>query len=126
MQQRKRRGCVLPQTGEEGFSTRSCDSRMTSKKALLAKAARLYKNFTGHDVDVAEKIAKPKIPDVLVSIGEIDFIGYTTVRDGEIEKYIHRFSKKARPLFAVSPDGKALFLLGGAYNFTERGIVDKT
>ena len=27
-------------------------------------------------------------------------------------------------MFIVSPDGKQLFLIGGNYTFTERGIVD--
>ena len=80
-------------------------------------------------VATQERIGRDKIkviPDVLIGIGEVDGIMYSTVRDGVLEKYVHRFAKKARPLFAVSHDGKQLFMLGGAYNFTERGIVDET
>jgi hypothetical protein len=50
---------------------------------------------------------------------------YSTVRDGRHENYVHRFGAKSRPLLAASSDGTQLYLLGGAYNFTERGIVDK-
>jgi len=51
---------------------------------------------------------------------------YSTVRDGVLEKYIHKFHKRDCPLFVVAPDGKSLYLLGGVYNFTERGIVDRS
>ncbi|NCA24613.1 MAG: hypothetical protein EBS91_08475, partial [Betaproteobacteria bacterium] len=59
-----------------------------------------------------------------VAIGEVDGILYSTVRDGVLEKYIHKFRKRDKPLFVVAPDGKALYLVGGNYTFTERGIVD--
>jgi len=62
--------------------------------------------------------------DVVFRVGTVDGILYTTVRDGNTEKYIHEFKKKSRPHLAVSHDGKQLFILGGGYAFTERGIVD--
>jgi hypothetical protein len=97
-----------------------------SKKVQLRNAAKLYGDFTGHEAELVDTIDKPVLPDVMLVIGDLDFIGYTTVRDGETEKYIHKFQKKCRPLFMVSHDGKQLFLLGGSYDFTELGIVDKT
>lgn len=90
------------------------------------QATRLYENFTGHDGEVIAKIKISPMPKAVAVIGEIDFIGYTTFRDGQSEKYIHKFAKAARPMFCVSPDGKQIFLIGGEYRFTERGIVDKT
>jgi hypothetical protein len=95
-------------------------------RKLLGQAGRLFEDFTGDKSANVQRIKKPEIPEVLVAIGTIDGILYSTVRDGEVERYIHKFVAKARPTFAVSPDGKQLFMLGGAYNFTERGIVDKT
>jgi hypothetical protein len=95
-------------------------------RALLGQAGRLFEDFTGDKSTNVQRVKKPEIPEVLVAIGTIDGILYSTVRDGEVERYIHKFVAKARPTFAVSPDGKQLFMLGGAYNFTERGIVDKT
>jgi ABC-type uncharacterized transport system substrate-binding protein len=91
----------------------------------IEAAKRLYQKFTGHDAEEIGTIDKPSAPGVLVAIGTVDGILYTTVRDGVTEKYVHRFKSSSRPLFAVSPDGKQLFMLGGAYNFTERGIVDE-
>ncbi len=95
-----------------------------SKRAQVEKAADLFEQFTGHDAEHTETINKPKIPDAVLVVGEIDGVMYSTVRDGVAEKYVHQFKKSSRPLFAVSPDGKQLFMLGGAYTFTERGIVD--
>jgi hypothetical protein len=95
-------------------------------RALLGQAGRLFEDFTGDKSANVQRIKKPEIPEVLVAIGTIDGILYSTVRDHKVERYIHKFVAKARPTFAVSPDGKQLFMLGGAYNFTERGIVDKT
>lgn len=89
-------------------------------------AASLYHKFTGHKVNRVVSIDKPELPDVMSVIGDVDGILYTTVRDGKTERYIHEFSPKSRPLFCVSPDGKQLHMIGGKYNFTERGIVDRT
>lgn len=97
-----------------------------SKRVQIRNASKLYSDFTGHEASEYETLDKPVLPDVMIRVGEIDFVGYTTVRDGKTEKYIHKFSKKCRPLFTVSHDGKQLFMLGGSYDFTERGIVDKT
>jgi hypothetical protein len=89
-------------------------------------AADLYERFTGHEATEGAKIRVPDQPRVAVAIGDVDGILYTTVRDGVVEKYIHKFAKKDRPIFAVTPDGKQLLMVGGNYNFTERGIVDKS
>jgi hypothetical protein len=99
-----------------------------SKLVQERDAANLYTRFTGHKVDPGETVVidKPELPDVMLVVGDIDGIMYTTVRDGEVEKYVHQFSKNCRPLFCVSSDGKQLFMLGGSYDFTERGIVDRT
>lgn len=98
-----------------------------SSKSLthqLKTGISLFKRFTGHDAEVAGTIQIPDMPDAVVQVGEVAGIMYDTVRDGVAEKYIHKFHKNSRPLFCVSPDGKMLLLIGGSFNFTERGIVD--
>lgn len=97
-----------------------------ASRSEIARAADLYTRFSGHDAEAIGKITVPNVPAVGVVIGDIDFIGYTTVRDGKTEAYIHKFHKRDKPLFVVSPDGKSLHLIGGNYTFTERGIVDKS
>jgi len=97
----------------------------TRKLTKIKEGVELYENFTGHQAEKAFKVPKPKIPDVMVAIGEVTGIMYSTIRDGKLEQYIHEFKKGSRPLFAVSHDGKSLVLLGGAFRFTERGIEDR-
>jgi hypothetical protein len=97
-----------------------------SKKVQVRNASDLYTRFTGHEATEYELVDKPVIPDVMLQVGDIDGVLYTTVRDGKTEKYIHKFKKNCRPLFCVSHDGKQLYMLGGSYDFTELGIVDKT
>jgi hypothetical protein len=91
----------------------------------IRRAAKLYTKFTGHEDVRVSKVRVEKTPDVMLAIGYVDGVMYSTVRDGIAEKYIHKFKRSARPLFLVSPDGKQLFMLGGAFDFTERGIVDQ-
>lgn len=97
-----------------------------AKSTQLRKAEQLYEDFSGHEAEVIGRMPKPVVPDVALAIGEVDGILYSTIRNGKVERYIHRFKAKSRPLLASSHDGKQLYLLGGAYDFTERGIVDKT
>lgn len=106
----------VPASSRAGASRRVRD--------LVDQAADLYERFSGHDPEEIGRVSVPKIPRVAVAIGEVDGILYSTIRDGKFEKYIHKFHKRDRPLFVVSPDGKQLFLIGGNYTFTERGIVD--
>lgn len=96
-----------------------------SKRVQLRNASKLYEDFSGHEAEIVKRLPKPEIPDVMALIGRVDGLLYTTVRDGKTERYIHEFKGKSRPQFAVSHDGTQLYLLGGAYDFTERGIVDR-
>jgi hypothetical protein len=95
-------------------------------RTQVERARDLYERFSGHNAVELGRVKIPPLPAVGVAIGEVDGILYSTIRDGVLEKYIHKFRKSDRPLFVVSPDGKVLYLLGGNYNFTERGIVDES
>lgn len=92
----------------------------------LKQAMTLYRNFSGHEPEVVGKMERPDIPEVGIVIGELEGVAYETMRDGEIEKYFHRFDKKVRPLLVSSFDGRLIYILGGEYDFTEDGIVDAT
>lgn len=92
----------------------------------VGRAVRLYERFTGHDAEELGVFQLPDLPSTATVIGECDGVLYTTVRDGETEKYIHRFRSRDKPLLCVSPDGRQLILVGGRYVFTEKGIVDKS
>lgn len=92
----------------------------------LRKAAKLFSDFTGYNDPKVVKVRVPARSKIMLLIGDVDGILYTTSRDGQIEKYIHRFKRKARPQLLASPDGTQLYLIGGSYDFTERGIVDQS
>ena len=105
-------------------SSRAGRSRLVRNQ--IDQAADLYERFSGHDALDIGTVKIPDLPAVGVAIGVVDGILYSTIRDGVLEKYIHKFHKRDQPLFVVAPDGKSLFLLGGVYTFTERGIVDRS
>lgn len=96
-----------------------------TQQTKIKKAVELYENFSGHEAEHVGSVNLPGNPGVAIAVGEIEGIIYNTVRDGVKERYIHKFKASARPLFCVSFDGKQLLLVGGSYDFTERGIVDK-
>jgi hypothetical protein len=87
-------------------------------------ARDLYKDFTGHDATHGQKV-KVRVPAAALKVGSLDGVLYTTVRDGRTEKYIHKFRKASRPVLAAGSDGKSLHVIGGEFEFTERGIVDR-
>lgn len=121
----------FPKGALPGWLTPKSGKRMKnpvppSRTVQVKQASKLYEEFTGHNAELIGRVEKPVVPDVMAVIGDVDGILYSTVRDGKLERYIHEFAVKSRPLFAVSHDGKSLHMLGGAYDFTERGIVDKT
>lgn len=97
----------------------------TARKHRKIKAAvKLYEDFSGHRPRFIERVSLP-IPEVLMLVGECDGVLYSCVRDGKPEKYIHRFNKSARPLLTSNETGTQLYLIGGQYSFTSRGIVDR-
>lgn len=100
----------------------------SSPETGLDEAAKKFEDFTGHNADKVIKVDVPAVHQGLV-IGELDLIGYRVKRegvdDGRMVSYGHRFSKKSRPLLAVSKDGTQLLIVGGRYEFTEAGIENR-
>jgi hypothetical protein len=90
----------------------------------MREARERFKEFSGHDANQTHKV-RLRVPKSALLVGELDGVLYTTVRDGKTEKYIHKFRKKSRPLLAAAHDGNSIHILGGEYEFTERGILDK-
>lgn len=93
--------------------------------AEIFDAANLYERFTGRKSRVSGSayLRLPE-PSALAIVGKLDFVGYTANRDRRGEKYIHEFAPRARPWLCSSADGSQLWIVGGRYRFTERGIVD--
>jgi len=97
---------------------------MSNKRnRALDEAKELYRDFTGMDVDSVEEVDIPEI-DAAICVGTMDAVCYTTTRDGEVESYIHEFKENARPLLAVSNDGRVMVIIGGDFTFTDAGFED--
>lgn len=90
----------------------------------IDNAANLFREFTG-DFPGGSQTVKLPVPKTGLVIGELDGVLYTTIRDGKTEKYQHDFKKSSRPHLIASSDGSSLHILGGDYEFTERGIEDR-
>lgn len=90
----------------------------------IKQAGELFEDFRGENPEELIKVKLPN-PKTGLVIGELDGVLYTTVRDGETEKYIHEFKKSSRPLLVSAYDGSSLHIVGGQYAMTERGIVDE-
>lgn len=89
------------------------------------KAVELFEAFTGAPGRVVGRAELPEVPEVLVLIGNVEAIAYNALHEGKRTSFQHEFRVSSRPVLAASPDGNRLFLLAGAYKFTERGIEDR-
>lgn len=103
-------------------SYRKNPAPVSNERKMMA-GVELFQEFTGHDATHYDRVTLPDM-SVCVQIGKLEGIAYETKRDGKTLKYFHQFKKAARPIFAVTHDGRALVIVGGAFRFTERGIVD--
>ena len=92
--------------------------------SLTRQGKSLYRGFMNRAPERAQKITVKALPKVALAIGKVSRLYYVSNRDGTVVEYRHDFATGSRPLLAVSHDGTQLVLLGGAYRFTERGIVD--
>jgi hypothetical protein len=96
---------------------------MSLNKAI-GQAVRLYESFREARPRKVGAV-KVKVPRAVAVMGYVEAIDYRTTHGGKTELYRHDFAPGSRPLLAVSADGKQVLLLGGRYQFTEQGIVDK-
>lgn len=93
-------------------------------RGKIASAKALYESFRDQPAGDTLDIEQPDFSTGLV-IGRLSAVEYDTVRAGKREDYRHVFGKRSQPLLCVTADGKTLFTVQGAFQFTERGIVDK-
>jgi len=110
----------------------------SSTLSKVEQAIRRNRSFSGHGGGVVARELASRVPGVLTGnkkhvlmlIGYVDGIKYTTVRvlrgKSRLLRYEHDFRDSARPLFATSHDGRHLYIVGGRFRFTARGIVDAT
>ncbi len=98
--------------------------KIRQHRGKVQAAAKLYVDFRGEEPRFIEQVTLEVSP-VMLLIGELDGVLYTTRRDGRRESYVHKFAKKSRPLLAASHDGHQIYIIGGRYEFKETGIIDR-
>lgn len=91
----------------------------------LSQAAGLYRKFREAPPRYVDKVRVNPLPAVCMEIGKLDGVLYTTTHGGKKTAYVHQFSGRSKPTLATDAKGKRLFILGGHYDFTEDGIVDR-
>lgn len=99
-------------------------SHSSKQQKEIIQAIQLYQRFRLSDPKFVDEY-DVNYPEVAMLIGHCDAVEYTTRRNGKIEAYRHEFTGKSRPLLCASFDGKQLIFIGGAYDFTDEGIVDR-
>lgn len=88
------------------------------------RAVKAYRDFTGHE---PSKVRVTKLDDRDVAgwkMGPLVGVAYEATRDNETRQYFHEFKKSSRPDLIARDDGRKLYIAGGSYKITERGVED--
>lgn len=90
----------------------------------ISSAERLYRQFREAAPSSARRV-RVRIPKALARMGTCEFVGYLTTHKGKAALYVHYFAPGSRPgLYANTGRGQ-LFLIGGRFRVSERGITDQ-
>lgn len=89
----------------------------------LDSATGLYESFREETPRRARKI-RIKVPKAVAVMGHCEFVGYVTTHKGVVTLYIHEFASGSRPLLCANKGRGELFLIGGRFTVTGRGITD--
>lgn len=90
-----------------------------------SRAQKGYEAFTGYKPKYVDRKELDSKSVAGYKMGPIVGIAYEADRDGEKSQYFHKFKKSARPDLVARDDGKQLYVTGGNYKITDRGIEDK-
>jgi L-arabinose isomerase len=87
----------------------------------LAKAKTLFETFAGSlPTQIQRKSVARSVPDVMVDLGALRGVIYTKDHQGCKQTYIHFMDHPPRLL--CDSDGRQLYVHGGSYRITRRGI----
>jgi hypothetical protein len=95
----------------------------SSRNPRLRDACSLFEQFHRYAPDmVARSSCRRTIPEVLVKIGKLRGLIYSSDKGerGRPKSYIHFMEEE--PLLACDAKGRQLYILGGNYRVTRRGI----
>jgi hypothetical protein len=90
----------------------------------LNQAAQMFRRFHGFDPKTVTSVAGERsIPRTLVRLGDLVEVSYRSNKfDRKTRDYVHKFGTP-RPTLCTRPDGSGLFIVGGRFRNTARGIV---
>jgi len=94
-----------------------------SRASDIKRAARLHRAFREEPTRYARKVPFA-VPHAVAVMGHVEFIGYVTTHGGKAHLYIHEFAAGSRPMMTAGSKRNQLFLVGGRYTVTSRGITD--
>lgn len=100
-------------------------ARGVARRKAIIQAEKKFRDFHGDVPSSVNRVVVRDAPNILYTLGEIESITYNADRDGDHDRFVHNFRKRSRPLLTVTKDGKKLYLIGGSYSVTDRGIVDR-
>lgn len=86
-------------------------------------AVQLFRDFREREPTRAKHVDFI-IPEAVMVMGHCEFIGYRTTHGRSAKLYKHDFAPGSRPLLCAGAADNELFLIGGRFHVTERGIVD--
>ncbi len=91
----------------------------------LKRATRLYRAFRESEPRAVRRVhvQAPK-GKALVRMGVCEFIGYMTTHQGRPALYVHHFAPGSRPALYAGTNRNELYLVGGRFHVTGRGITD--
>lgn len=92
--------------------------------AAMSRAAKAFEDFTGRK---PAHVSRVRLPDRDVSgweMGPLVGVAYEAKRDGATKQYFHEFKPSARPRLIAQDDGTQLYIAGGRYKVTDRGVED--
>jgi hypothetical protein len=97
------------------------EGQPTQREHQLARAGCLFEAFTGVATQrVATRQINRTMPQVLVDMGALRGLVYTKDHCGTGETYIHFMEDP--PRLMCDADGRQLYVLGGSYRVTRRGL----
>lgn len=88
------------------------------------RAKKAFEDFTGHKATKSHSVELDSNSVAGYRLGSLVGVAYEATRDGETDQYFHRFKKSARPELVSRADGKQLYIAGGKYKVTDRGVED--
>lgn len=87
------------------------------------KARRLYEAFR-ETKPKRTRAVRVKLPKAVFVMGYLSAVEYETTHGSKAVGYRHKFAPGSRPLLCAGPGKNELFIIGGRYHVTDRGIVD--